>query len=242
MAPLTEKGVLAQVSLSIIEDHDSPRVREVHDLLLECLGEGNVEDFESFQGTVSPAADDAIVPIMLCATFDGRIQGIVLGAYLRNLGMGMLLYSAVRGPFRGRGVYTSLRAGLLARLASEAASSRAVGAGATGKLDCVLSELDARSRLGRKYVREWGAFVLPCDYEVPAAQGLAPMRMDLLMQPISRHSPPTAEEIVAIVREIYERVYCLERADRSASFRRVVQSVRAPSAPGPTVAAIGGGR
>ena len=201
-----------------------------------------MEDFESFLDTVSPAADGAIAPIMLCDTFSGRIQGLVLGAYLRNLGMGMLLYSAVIRPFRGRGVYTRLRAGLLDLLASEAASSRTGGDGAAGKLDCVLSELDARSRLGRKYVREWGAFVLRCDYEIPAAQGMSPMSMDLLMQPISRHSPPATEEIVVIVREIYERVYCLESADSSASFRRVVQSVRAHAATGPAVAAIGGGR
>ena len=46
------------------------------------------------------------------------------------------------------------------------------------------------------------------------------------MQPINRRSPPTAQEVVAIVREIYERVYRLDNADSSAHFRRVVQSVR----------------
>jgi hypothetical protein len=242
MAPPPETGVLARVSLSIIEDRDAPRVREAHALLLEGLGVGNVEDFESFQGTVSPATDRAVVPIMLCATYNGRIQGLVLGAYLRNLDMGMLLYSAVRKSFRGQGVYTRLRAGLMDLLASEATSSRINDAGPPGKLDYVLSELDAQSRLGRKYVREWGAFVSPCDYEIPAAQALTPRRMDLLMQPTSRRSPPTAEEIVAIVREIYQRVYRLESVDSSAHFRRVVQSVRTPSPPGPTVAATDGAR
>ena len=118
MAPTTETGVLAHVSLSIIGHRDAPRVREAHALLLESLGDGNVEDFESFRDTVSPATDGAVVPFMLCATFDGRIQGFVLGAYLRNLDMGMLLYSAVRQAFRGCGVYTRLRAVLLDLLAS----------------------------------------------------------------------------------------------------------------------------
>jgi hypothetical protein len=130
----------------------------------------------------------------------------------------------------------------MAELASEAGSSRTGDARSPGRLEGVLSELESRSPLGRKYVREWGAFVLHCDYEVPAAQGLTASKMDLLMQPVSRRSPPAAEEIVAIVREIYERVYRLESADTSASFRRVVQSVRTPLAPGPAVAATDGDR
>jgi hypothetical protein len=242
MAIPTNTGVLAQLSQSILDYRDAPRVREAHDLLLECLGEGEVESFESFQGTVSPATDSAIVPIMLCATLTGRVEGLVMGAYLRNLNIGMLLYSAVRERYRSRGVYTRLRAELMALLASEAASSRTGDAGSPGRLGGVLSELDSRSPLGRKYVREWGAFVLPCDYEVPAAQGLTASKMDLLMQPVSRRSPPPAEEIVVIVREIYERVYRLESADTSASFRRVVQSVRTPTAPDPAVAANDGDR
>lgn len=242
MAIPTDTGVLAQLSHSILDYRDGPRVREAHDLLLECLGEGEVESFESFHGTVSPATDSAIVPIMLCANLTGRVEGLVLGAYLRNLDMGMLLYSAVRERYRGRGVYTRLRTQLMAELASEAASRRTGDAESPGRLEGVLSELDSRSPLGRKYVHEWGAFVLRCDYEVPAAQGLTAGKMDLFMQPVSRRSPLTAEEIVVIVREIYKRVYRLENADSSASFRRVVQSVRTPSAPGSAVAATDGDR
>ena len=215
MTVTVRAGRLAGVSFTTVEASDDARVREAHGLLREALGDGAVEDLESFRATVSPATDGAVEPRMVCAVQGGRIQGVVLGARLRNLELGMILYSAVRELFRGLGLYSALRARCVGMLAT------------AGRLDYVISELDADSRLGRKYVRDWGAFVAPCEYEAPAAQGLTPRRLDLLIQPVARRSPPTREELAAIIREVYERVYRLENADRSAQFRRVVQSLRA---------------
>ena len=223
MTPSVNGNGLAGVSFSVVDAADSDGVLDAHRLLREALGDGNVEDVRSFMATVSPAPDGALAPRMLSATHGGRMQGVVVGAYLRRVNVGMMLYSAVRKPFRGRGAYTYMRALLVDWLAKQAPPQGP---------DYVISELDASGRLGRKYIREWGAFVARCEYEVPAVQGLAPRRLDLLIQPMARRSPPTGPELAAIVRGVYEGVYRLEDAERSAIFQRVVQSVRAPTMEG----------
>jgi hypothetical protein len=217
MTPHARGNALAGFTFSVVDASESAAVLDAHRLLREALGDRNVEDLRSFRATVSPATDVHVVPMMLSASHGGRLQGIVLGVYLHRVKVGMVLYSAVSRPFRGRGAYTYMRSMLVDWLAEQAAPGP----------EYIISELDAGGRLGRKYIREWGALVAPCDYETPAAQGIVPRRLDLLIQPMARRSPPTGPELEAIVREVYGGVYRLESVERSAIFHRVVQSVRA---------------
>ena len=92
-------------------------------------------------------------------------------------------------------------------------------------IDYLISEIDESSSLLHAYVYRWRAFVSPCRYEQPAAQGLAPRKMKLVLQPVARLREPTAAETVRIVREIYRRVYRLSDVEQNAYFRRVVESV-----------------
>ena len=218
MQHLAEPGLPHGVSIVTVRATDRDAVLDAHALLRRSLDDGNVEDVDSFLATLAPAADGSFVPRMLCAVRDEKVSGVVLGAYLTRVKTGMVLYSAVDAPLRSQGVYKHLRGGLMEWLAAVAPPSGP---------DYVISELEADSQLGRKYIRDWGAFVAHCDYEVPATQGLAPRRLDLLVQPVARRSPPTGPELESIIREVYERVYRLEDVERSAIFRRVVQSVRA---------------
>ena len=151
-----------------------------------------------------------------------------MGAYLRNLNMGMILYGAVAQGVRRRGIYTMLRSRLVSALNKEARAGRPNGleSGTTdSEVEYVISELDQDSRLFRQYVEEWGAFVAPCDYEQPATQGLLPRRLKLVLQPIGRRAPPSRDELVSIVREIFERIYRLPDASQNAHFRRIVESI-----------------
>ena len=223
----------APVGMRILEvdGGDTPLVLAAHALLEEVLGTGRVEDIASFRATVSPEAGGVYVPKLACAAYGRSIQGVVLGAYLGRLNMGMILYAGVREAFRKLGVYSTLRARVVALL-NPAANSAANGNGRppytepSARMDYLVSELDAGSELGRRYLREWGAFLAPCEYEQPASQGLAPRRMDLVFQPIAAHSAPSRGQTAAVVREIYERVYRIRRVEQSAEYRRVVESLR----------------
>ena len=204
---------------------DRARILEVYGLLTEVYGRGRVEDEKSFMGTVSPETDDAVVPTVVIAVRDERLTGAVVGAFLRNLDMGMVLYSAVQASARGRGVYTRLRGELLhlldleaRRLPASASWPRSPG------LAYVVSELDEDSPLLRRYVDEWGAFVAPIDYFQPAAQGLAERKMDLAFQPVANRSAPSPETVVAVVSEIYARIYRIPDGAQSAVLDRVRRS------------------
>jgi hypothetical protein len=230
MAPIADVRVQAELRVLEIDEVDTWGILEAHALLQEVLGTEGVEEIDSFNGTVSSSTDGAVTPKMVRATYGQRMEGVVLGAYLSNLNMGMILYSAVRSPFRGRGVYSTLRAELVTLLSSIAARhqdgeprSKEQGTG----MRYLLSELEPSSRLCQTYLRRWGAFVAPCEYEQPKAQGLPTKKLVLMLQPLAQKTPPTREETAAIVREIYERVYRLSDVTQSANFRRVVESMGA---------------
>ena len=202
------------------------RVLEGYSLLQEEMGVDRVEDIASFWGTVSPSTDSALVPKLVAFTHRGRMQGIVVGAYLKDLNMGMVHYSGVRTAWRGRGLYATLKGHLIALLNREA--------GRGGGLDMperspgigyLISELDEDGPLYRRYLERWGAFVLACSYEQPDAQGLRATPMKLVLQPTGRRTPPTRGEAVSIVREIYEHVYRLSDIAENPRFRRVVDSL-----------------
>jgi hypothetical protein len=229
----SDVSTVTGLQLFEVGQYDTPRILQAYALLCDVMGPGNVEDIDSFVRTVSAYTDDAVFPRLVCAAFDGRIQGVVLGAYLSNLGIGMILYSAVRAPFRRRGVYSLLRSRLIALLKSTATRGKVAESEERGiRMQYLISELEPDSELSRTYAGRWGAYVAPCDYEQPAVQGLRARKMDLVFQPIVAHSPPTRDQIALAVREIYQRVYRIGDVERNVQFRRVVESLQADAGPG----------
>lgn len=211
------RAPLADLAIVEIDQSDVTRVLEAHVLLRETMGPERVEDVDSFRATVSPATDDALVPVLVCATRRGRVEGAVMGGYLVNLNMGMVFYAGVRPESRRLGIYSGLRARLIAMLDGKAARH--------GQMDYLISEQEDGSTLFVKYTEQWGAFVAPIDYEQPATQGLTATKLMLVLQPMARRTRPSKEETLAIVREIYERVYRLPDVTANAQFRHVVESL-----------------
>ncbi len=199
------------IDFHVLTDADGERVSEGYALLQEAMGAGRVEDIESFRGTISAATDDAVCPKLVCATFQGDMVGITIGAYLRNLNMGYIAYSAVRPTFRRQGIYSEMRARLIDLF---------------DKSDFVISELEEGSLLFRRYLGEWNAIAIPCDYEQPEAQGLISLRLKLVLQLVARTLPPAESESLAIVRELYERIYRIPDVSQNESFRRIAESLR----------------
>ena len=223
-----ERARSARVRIQEVARDDVARVLEAYALLRDVLGPGVVEDRDSFLRSVSPETDEAVVPRLVCAIHESRVRGVALGAYLRNLNMGMILYGAVAEGVRRRGTYMMLRSELVSALNRVARAGRPNGleSGTTdSEVEYVISEVDQDSRLFRKYVGEWGGFVAPCDYEQPATQGLLPRRLKLVLQPIARRTPPSGDELVSIVREIYRRIYRLPDVGPDTQFRRIVESI-----------------
>lgn len=226
--------VLGEVEYLVVGETDGPRILEVYSLLEQELGVEGLEDIESFLGTVSASTDPGVVPSVMAAEHADRLVGAVVGAYLKDLNIGMVLYSAVRKSVRGRGIYSTLRASLVEDLNALALQHHRLRDRRDERrpsIDYLVSELDGDSWLREEYLGRWGAFVADCDYMQPRAQGLEARPMDLVLQPIGVHSQPSRAELVAIVREIYERVYRLADPDRNAEFRGVVQSLRRPVVP-----------
>ena len=227
MAHPADRRAPASTGILEVTERDEPRVVEAYALLQEVLGPGSVEDIDSFWGTVSPATDDEVVPRLVCAIYRRRIQGVVLGAYLVNLNMGIVLYSGVRQAFQGNGAYSMLRSRLISLLNREASRNHDGGSGYKREqvvMEYLISELEGGSPLFQRYTGRWGAFVAPIEYEQPAAQGLTARKLKLVLQPMARQAPPSGDEIVTIVREIYERVYRIPKPWENANFRSVVES------------------
>ncbi len=214
-----------QIEFHEFTEHHGERIAEAHALLRDVIPPGSVEDFESFGATVSRMTDADVVPGLVCAAFRGRMVGVCIGAYLRNLDMSYAAYSAVRPAWRRRGIYSKMRARLLGLLGNESP---------TGEALYLISELDEGSRLYRRYLSEWKAFVLPCDYEQPEAQGLCRRPAKLVIQPLARRRRPDESESLAIVRELYERIYRIDDAAQNESYRRIAASLRSRAVALPT--------
>ena len=140
----------------------------------------------------------------------------------------MILYSAVSGPARGHGVYTSMRRRLVDALSRHAGTFEE---GRNGRregpatLNYMVSEVERGTRLHRAYGKRWGAFEVRCDYVQPPVQGLEARELTLMFQPLGRNGPPDREEVVSVVREIYGRVYRMPAEDYGPYLSRVVVSI-----------------
>ena len=183
---------------------------ECYTLFRDEMEAGYLEDLDSFWETVSPDTDPAVVPRLVCAMVDGSVAGAVLGVCLRNMGVGVILYSAVRPELRGRGVYGELRRRLVGRL-----NDAAQYASHEGGIGYLISELAADSPFVARYVSRWEAHVPSIAYRQPAVQGLEAKEMKLVFQPIAAIGPPTSDQVDRIVDEIYARIYRMQGALRN---------------------------
>ena len=202
-----------------VPESDGARLREGHALLREELLPGEVEPLDEFLRTVSSATTAAVVPVMVCGTSEVEMIGFNVGLYLQDVNVGFIAYSAVRPRWRRRGVYTTMRALLVA------AMQRGAGGRGRGQLDYVVSELDESSPLLRPYVDELNALVAPCTYEQPAVQGLASRRLKLVLQPLGKRGLPRSGSLLDIVGEIYRSVYRISNVLDHPGYRRVAASL-----------------
>ena len=231
-----------QIGIRDLYETEDALILRGYALLQEAIGVESVEDLRSFRDTVSSVTDDAAIPKMICATSAEDTIGFIVGTYLTNLNMGFIAYSAVQERWRGRGVYTDMRHRVLELFDQESgrvpdrarpAGSPSHAAGAQGSngrghgegVLYVISELDEESPLYRAYLNKWGAVVAPCAYEQPEAQGLRARDLKLVLQPVARRTAPSRDETIAIVREVYERIYRIQDVAANASFRRIAVSL-----------------
>ena len=241
-----EWGVLASVSGSSdigireVGETDDSLILQGYALLQQAIGAESVEDLESFRRTVSSATDVAAIPKMVCATSAEDLVGFIVGTYLSNLGMGFIAYSAVSERWRGRGVYTEMRHRIVdlfnqesSRLRSEdrlggppMGTKDTTGAAPAEGVLYVISELDEDGPLFSAYLNKWGGIVAPCAYEQPEAQGLQNKDLKLVLQPVAMRTAPSYDETLAIVREVYERIYGIHDVTANASFRRIMACLR----------------
>ena len=188
-------------------------VVEAYSLLQEAMGCDYVEDFRSFRRTISATTDQRVLPRVIVAVSDDKMIGVVVGATLKNLSAGFIAYSAVKEAWRRRGVYTTMRCNMLRRLTHD------------GVVKYVVSELDEQEWLFQKYIRDWKAVALPGRYEQPQAQGLQAKPLRLVAQPVENGTTPDPSETLALVRELYKRIYRIEDVDGNESFRRILTSL-----------------
>ena len=225
VAPLTTIAADALAEVNDLSLGDRDQVLVMHSFLVEQLGPRQVEGVGSFVESLSPEADPAVIPAAVTVKLGGATVGAMAGAYLRNVDVGMVLYSAVRAQARGKGVYTSMRRRLIDRLASLARTERGQGSGPR-EMGYVVSELESGSKLHRAYVERWGAFEAACDYVQPPVQGLVERKLRLVFQPVAAQGPPGRRAIISVVREIYARVYRMSYPGYAPYLDSVVASMK----------------
>ena len=229
------------LSFDQVHEGDTPSVRDAHALLREEMEFGDIEDLDSFVQSVSSAADSHVVPFLLRVRDRHATQGVVLAAYLTELNMGMMLYSAVRKSLRERGVYSQMRAFAIQHLnwqAGQLNGCRASVPGLPGQIGFLMSEWDDSRPYFRRFLARWGSYVAPCDYRQPPVQGLVARPFRLVFQSIGRQAPPSPEELAEIVLEIYGHIYRIPDAARSPYYRQAVDTML-PAATGDSYVAPG---
>ena len=202
-----------------VREGDLSLVEETHAFLQRNMGAAGVEDIGSLRKSLSPATDPLVVPAMVCGVAMGRVIAAAVGAYLVEPNLGFVAYGAVEEAWRRRGVYTVLRERLVEKI-----RRRSVEHGRPGP-SYVVSEMDPGSFLLSRYV-ELGAYVAHGAYEQPAEQGLPNRPMKLVLQPVEAVGPPSPDETLDIVRQVYARVYSIQDVEVHPVFIRVARSMR----------------
>ena len=118
--------------------------------------------------------------------------------------------------WRRRGLYTELRSRMVSLFQTDAVDNR------KAETPFVVSEMDKGSFLLRRFVDRGGAFVMPCEYEQPAVQGLGSRALELVVQP----REPNQAEALSIVRELFRGIYRIRDPEADPAFRRVADSLR----------------
>ena len=201
-----------------VPESDRSAILLGHALLQREMGAGEVEHLAEFMKTVSSVNSPKAVPKIVCAIVGREVVGFNVGVYLRGPEVGFIAYSAVERGWRRNGVYTAMRERLVATMKRQVCENGT-------QLRYVVTELDESSLLLGRYLNKLNAFVAPCEYEQPAVQGLRSRCLKLVLQPVGRAEPPGAEELVAIVREIFERVYRVVDVSNDPTFRGIVASM-----------------
>lgn len=197
-----------------LEDRDL--VLESHTLLRRIMGDAKVEDLDSFLDTISPSTDPSIIPHAVCLLREGTVVGVTVGAYMVRPNVGFVAYAAVDEEWRRRGLYTELRSRMVSLFQTDAVDNR------KAETPFVVSEMDKGSFLLRRFVDRGGAFVMPCEYEQPAVQGLGSRALELVVQP----RKPNQAEALSIVRELFRGIYRIRDPEADQAFRRVADSLR----------------
>ena len=196
---------------------DSTLVADVHDLLKVAIGGRDVEPLESFKHSL--VRTDKLVPLLLVAKKSNVLVGAMFGNYLTKLNAGMVIYAGVRSANRGNGFYGEMRHKLIKEFHAQSHAHAKKG------VDFVISELADTSLLMEKYLHEWGAFVVDCEYLQPAVQGLQENVLNLVIQPVSIGRFEIELNMENILSEIYREVYRVDRLDRDDQFQSMIQSL-----------------
>ena len=202
------------LELNILEYINEHVMNALYTFLCGLFDIGDIENFESFRETIGLQARIPKTKKVICVCRDHQILGALLGTFLPKTNVGMILYSAVDETIQNRGIYTQMRSAFIGSLFSNIPEGP----------NYIISELPSDSRLYTKYMRDWGAFVAPCNYEIPATQGLYPRQIALIIQPIQRLSPPSNTALAAIIHEVYSSVYQLQLTN-DTTYQRVVKSI-----------------
>lgn len=200
---------LRDLDVSCLED-----VFDAYSLLQEAMGTESVEDLGSFRRMISPLTDPCVVPRVVLAFDDSAMVGVIVGATLKDLGAGFIAYSGVKEASRRRGIYATMRRDLVRRFTHD------------DRVGYVVSELDEQDWLFQKYVGDWNAVALPGYYEQPQVQGLVSKALRLVAQPVEGGNTPDPSETVALVKEIYERIYRIANVDGNRSYLKVLASLK----------------
>ena len=192
-------------------------VADVHSLLKVAIGGRDVETLESFKHSL--VVTDKLVPLLLVAKKGNVLVGAMFGNYLTELNAGMVIYAGVRSANRGNGFYGEMRHKLIKEFHAQSHAHAKTG------VDFVISELADTSPLIGKYLHEWGAFVVDCEYLQPAVQGLQENVLNLVIQPVSIGRIEIEFNMENILSEIYREVYRVDRLDRDDQFQSMIHSL-----------------
>ena len=209
------------VEFNIVDAMDTPRILEVHNLLVKSFPPGQVEDFPAFLQSTAVTVHFESVPVVLTASTPGHLVGVIIGNYLSDINIGMILYAAVHPDSRRRGIYNAMRRQLI-----EIFKTKSEHAGSPNP-DFIVSEVDPDGIVYKLYCDNWHSFEAPFDYWQPATQGLSSRRMKLVLQPLQQNFQPNNPWLKNLISNIYTKIYRLRDPQRDPDFQRIIQSLEA---------------
>ena len=216
---MTLKHVKPKPDLIEIRHDQLDLIVQGHRLLKQTMESGYVENLESFLKTVSPCTDTFVKPHVIGAFHKGVLIGLVVGSYLVKADVGFVSYAAVDSKWRQNKVYSNLRKTLISTFQYDADNQP------DSRLSYVASEMIRNSLLFKSITSHDDMFVLPCDYEQPATQGLLSKQLEFLVQSISGKIPHNLNEILCILKEVYRGIYRIPDYESNITFKKLRASL-----------------